>query len=74
MADKDDIREGKDFGLGIPQQNKAFYLKGNGALDWGPANRARRLSPMVSAERTAGTTIKRVGLDGREAPTEDEAA
>ena len=50
------------------------YLLSNGALDWGPAKRARRLSPMVSAERTAGTTIKRVGLDGREAPTEDEAA
>ena len=33
MADKDDIREGKDFGIGVPQQNKAFYLKGNGALD-----------------------------------------
>ena len=28
------------------------YLLSNGALDWGPAKRARRLSPMVSAERT----------------------
>ena len=43
MADKDDIREGKDFGLGIPQQNKAFYLKGNGALDWGMQNRLARI-------------------------------
>ena len=43
------------------------YLLSNGALDWGPAKRARRLSPMVSAERTTGTTIKRVGLDGRDA-------
>ena len=34
MADKDDIREGKDFGLGIPQVNKAFHVKGGGALDW----------------------------------------
>ena len=50
------------------------YLIGNGALDWGPAKRARRLSPMVSAERTSGTTVKRVGLDGRAAPGEDEAA
>ena len=50
------------------------YLIANGALDWGPAKRARRLSPMVTAERTTGTTIKRVGLDGRSAPTEDEAA
>jgi NADH-quinone oxidoreductase subunit A len=50
------------------------YLLSNGALDWGPAKRARSLSPMVTAERTSGTTIKRVGLDGRPLPTEDEAA
>ena len=43
MADKDDIREGKDFGLGIPQQNRAFYLKGAGALDWGMQNRLARI-------------------------------
>jgi NADH-quinone oxidoreductase subunit A len=41
------------------------YLLSNGALDWGPAQRQRRLSPMVSADRTTATTIKRVGLDGR---------
>ena len=28
------------------------YLLANGALDWGPAKRLRRLSPMVSPERT----------------------
>ena len=43
MADKDDIREGKDFGLGIPQKNQAFYLKGAGALDWGMQNRLARI-------------------------------
>ena len=43
MADKDDIREGKDFGIGIPQQNKPFYLKGAGALDWGMQNRLARI-------------------------------
>ena len=43
MADKDDIREGKDFGIGVPQQNKAFYLKGSGALDWGMQNRLARI-------------------------------
>jgi NADH-quinone oxidoreductase subunit A len=48
------------------------YLLSNGALDWGPAAKQRRLSPMVSGERTAHTTIKRVGLDGRDA--QDEAA
>jgi NADH-quinone oxidoreductase subunit A len=41
------------------------YLISNGALEWGPANRARRLSPMVSAGRTATTTVRRVGLEGR---------
>jgi 3-hydroxy-5-phosphonooxypentane-2,4-dione thiolase len=43
MADKDDIREGKDFGIGIPQQNKPFYVKGAGALDWGMQNRLARI-------------------------------
>jgi NADH-quinone oxidoreductase subunit A len=41
------------------------FLISNGALDWGPLNRARRVSPMVSAERTTRTTIRRVGLEGR---------
>jgi len=41
------------------------YLISNGALDWGPVHRARRVSPMVSVERTTSTTIRRVGLDGR---------
>ena len=43
MADKDDIREGKDFGIGIPQQNKPFHVKGGGALDWGMQNRLARI-------------------------------
>jgi NADH-quinone oxidoreductase subunit A len=47
-----------------------LYLLSNGALDWGPRQDARRLSPMVSAERTSSTTVKRVGLDGRGAPEE----
>jgi NADH-quinone oxidoreductase subunit A len=50
------------------------YLLSNGALDWGPAKAMRRLSPMVSAERTAETTIRRVGHDGREAVGDEEAA
>jgi NADH-quinone oxidoreductase subunit A len=41
------------------------YLLANGALDWGPANRMRRLSPMVSTDRTATSTVRHVGLDGR---------
>lgn len=50
------------------------YLLANGALDWGPAKVMRRLSPMVSAERTAETTIRRVGHDGREIEGDEEAA
>ncbi len=42
------------------------YLIGNGALDWGPAQRSKKLDPMLSAARTAATTIRRVGMDGRE--------
>jgi NADH-quinone oxidoreductase subunit A len=42
------------------------YLISNGALDWGPLQRARRQSPLVSGERTLSTTIRRVGLEGRE--------
>ena len=50
------------------------YLLSNGALDWGPTKRARRLSPMVSADRTTTTTIKRVGLEGRTDLATDEVA
>jgi NADH-quinone oxidoreductase subunit A len=44
------------------------YLIANGALDWGPSQRARAVvdEGMVSATRTASTTIRRVGLEGRE--------
>jgi NADH-quinone oxidoreductase subunit A len=51
-----------------------LYLLANGALDWGPANRARRLSEMVTAERTSTTTIRRVGLEGRVDPGDPEVA
>ncbi|MEO7428423.1 MAG: NADH-quinone oxidoreductase subunit A [Acidimicrobiales bacterium] len=47
-----------------------LYLLANGALDWGPANKARRLSPMVNAARTSATTVKRVGLEGRGASSD----
>jgi NADH-quinone oxidoreductase subunit A len=50
-----------------------IYLISNGALEWGPLHRARRQSPMVSTERTSQSTIRRVGLEGREAPEGREA-
>ena len=46
------------------------YLIGNGALDWGPRKQQRITeSPMVGAERTATTTVRRVGLAGRDPAT-----
>lgn len=51
-----------------------IYMISNGALDWGPLQRARRQTPMVSAERTSQTTIRRVGLEGRESETREEVA
>jgi NADH-quinone oxidoreductase subunit A len=41
------------------------YVVARGALDWGPAKRDRRLDGAVSPERTLGTTIRRVGTEGR---------
>ncbi len=52
------------------------YLLSHGALDWGPVKKQME-SPMVSAERTTASTVRRVGTDGREAaapPLENEAA
>ena len=51
------------------------YLISAGALEWGPASKSRRSAgpseadgsgeQMVSAGRTARTTVRRVGLEGR---------
>lgn len=41
------------------------YMVARGALEWGPAQRQRRLDAAVSAERTSTSTIRRVGLEGR---------
>ncbi len=51
------------------------YLISQGALEWGPTRQVRRvLSSAVSAERTASTTVRRVGLDGRAAAGSDSGA
>jgi len=49
------------------------YLISKGALDWGPSATTRQVDPtLVSAERTASTTIRKVGLEGRlPAPTSE---
>ena len=41
------------------------YLLSNGALDWGPS-RADHQSDVVDPARTSETTVRRVGLDGRD--------
>ena len=43
MADLDGIKDGKDFGLDRPQQNKPFFLKGLNNVDWGMKARMSRL-------------------------------
>ncbi|MFM7040793.1 MAG: NADH-quinone oxidoreductase subunit A, partial [Planctomycetaceae bacterium] len=43
-----------------------LYLIRNGALDWGPAIRARRTLLRSAAPRTTANTIRRVGTEGRE--------
>ena len=59
------------------------YLIGAGALEWGPASKARRPAgpsdadgsdeQIVSPDRTARTTVRRVGLEGR-VPSAPEVA
>ena len=50
----------------VPVVVSLVYEIANGGLDWGPVDRVRRLSPMVSEARTSETTIRRVGLEGRD--------
>ena len=46
------------------------YVVARGALDWGPLKKARKLvevdGDILSASRSTSTTIRRVGLEGRE--------
>jgi NADH-quinone oxidoreductase subunit A len=42
-----------------------LYLVSKGALEWGPVKQITTRSPMVSAGRTATSTVRRVGLEGR---------
>lgn len=43
MADLDDIRDGKNFGLGVSANTDGFYLKGLNNSDWGLKNRLSRI-------------------------------
>ena len=53
-----------------------LYLIANGALDWGPVQSMRRLAGQgaVSVARTATTTVRRVGIEGREPRSTDHGA
>lgn len=68
-------RELGAFGLGaivifaVAVFESFVYLIGNGALDWGPLRRDVQ-SEVVSPARTAETTVRRVGLEGRPHPGE----
>jgi NADH-quinone oxidoreductase subunit A len=45
------------------------YVVAKGGLDWGPVRATvRRLTEAVSSERTTTSTIRRVGLEGRDEP------
>jgi len=43
MADIDDIKDGKNFGLDQPQDKQGFFLKGGANYDWGIKNRMSRI-------------------------------
>jgi 3-hydroxy-5-phosphonooxypentane-2,4-dione thiolase len=43
MADTDETKDGKDYGIGIPVQSSGFFLKGSNSLDWGMKNRLSRI-------------------------------
>jgi NADH-quinone oxidoreductase subunit A len=50
----------------VPVFASFIYLIANGALDWGPMPRAERDGGQVSVARTTTSTVRRVGLEGRE--------
>lgn len=43
MADMDDLREGNDFGIGIPVPNQNFYLKGHDNANYGIKSRMSKM-------------------------------
>lgn len=48
MADLDDVKEGKDFGLDRPVEVKAFPVRGSVSLDWGMQDRLARIFQVKS--------------------------
>ena len=49
-----------------------LYLLSKGALDWGPLKKVQRPAHMIGAARTASSTVRRVGLEGRTSAEETQ--
>jgi 3-hydroxy-5-phosphonooxypentane-2,4-dione thiolase len=43
VPDVDDLKDTKNFHLGVPVKQEAFFLKGSNALDWGVQSRLARI-------------------------------
>lgn len=43
MADKDGMKQAKNYGLDTPQANQSFYVKGMDHVDWGMKDRLSRI-------------------------------
>lgn len=43
MADKDSIREAKNYGIGVKPANQNFHVKGMDSVDWGMKNRLSKI-------------------------------
>ncbi len=50
MADLDDIRDGKNYGVGVAQSCGGFFLKGSSHLDWGMKDRLSRIFNPVTGK------------------------
>lgn len=65
MADADDARDSKNFHLDSPAENRPFFLKGAGALDWGIQNRFSR----IFSPRTGRTVMLAIDHGYFQGPT-----
>jgi putative autoinducer-2 (AI-2) aldolase len=43
MPDMEDVQDGKQYHIGVPPQDKVFFLKGSNSLDWGMKNRLAQI-------------------------------
>jgi putative autoinducer-2 (AI-2) aldolase len=43
MPDTDDVQDGKQYHIGVPPQDRVFFLKGSNSLDWGMKNRLAQI-------------------------------